>query len=361
MKLVQIRKLLLEGGNAAEKLIPQLQPSSDKPLTYTKISQKDLGTVFDTTVVEILDVLKKNKLISPSYQPKYSLGSTRLAADIAGKPVSRLAHEDPSTVAKATMAKQDFGDLDIDIELLPEKTMKDVVSVISKIDPSRMAVKDAGKEANVAAKVGDKVIQIDIVDVAVNRQNWEFDQSSSYADTAENIKGFTHKLFIACIVQTLPFDQEDKFKLAEIIKNHQEIQKWTSKGYRLVNMGRFLLGPKGLRVVVDMEKDGVKGRKTLDLEDKQRVTSEDLDKLAQVILQDDSVTKEDMFSAVKMAQFMKQKHPDRTQSIWNMLVDKTKFAIVDGRIGEKEATNVFQVLGTQLGVPPADIQKAIKG
>jgi hypothetical protein len=361
MKLVQIRKLLLEGGNAAEKLIPQLQPSSDKPLTYTKISQKDLGTVFDTTVAEILDVLKKNKLISPKYQPKYSLGSTRLAADIAGKPVSRLSHEDPSIVAKATMAKQDFGDLDIDIELLPNKTMKDVVAVLSKMDPTRIAVKDAGKEANIAAKIGDKVIQIDVVDVAGNRQNWEFDQSSSYADTAENVKGFTHKVFLACIVQTLPFDQDDKLKLAEIIKNHPEIQKWTSKGYRLVNMGRFLLGPKGLRIVVDMEKDGVKGRKTLDLEDKQRVSSEDLDKLAQVILQDNSVKKEDMFSAVRMAQFMKNKHPDRVQPIWNMFVEKTKFAITDGRISEKDAANAFQVLGTQLGVPSADIQKAIRG
>lgn len=361
MKLVQIRKVLLEGGNAAEKLIPQLQPSSDKPLTYTKISQKDLGTVFDTTVVEILDVLKKNKLISPKYQPKYSLGSTRLAADIAGKPVARLSHEDPSTVAKATMAKQDFGDLDIDIELLPNKTMKDVVAVLSKMDPARIAVKDAGVEANVAAKIGDKVIQIDVVNVGSDRQNWEFNQSSSYADTAENVKGFTHKVFLACIVQTLPFDQDDKLKLAEIINNHPEIQKWTSKGYRLVNMGRFLLGPKGLRIVVDMEKDGVKGRKTLDLEDKQRVSSEDLDKLAQVVLQDDSVKKEDMFSAVKMSQFMKQRHPDRVKAIWNMFVEKTKFAITDGRIGEKEAANAFQVLGTQLGVPPADIQKAIKG
>jgi hypothetical protein len=44
-----------------------------------------------------------------------------------------------------------------------------------------------------------------------------------------------------------------------------------------------------------------------------------------------------------------------------MFVEKTKFAITDGRISEKDAANAFQVLGTQLGVPSADIQKAIRG
>jgi len=351
MSLVQIRKsLLLEGGNAAEKLLPSLQQVYGKPLTYTKISQKDLGTVFDTTVVEILDALKTNGLISQDYQPKYTLGSTRLAADIAGKPVSRYAHEDPSIVAKATMAKQEFGDLDIDIELQPGKTMKDVVAVLSKVDPSRIAVKDAGTEANVAARINDKVIQIDVVNVGGDRQNMEFQQSSSHADTAQNIKGFTHKVFLACIVQTLPFNSDDKIKLAEIIKNHADIQKWISKGYKLTNMGRFLLGPKGLRVVVDMSKEGIKGRKTIDVEDAERVTSQDLDKLAQVVLQSDNVSREDMMSATKMAEYIAKNRPDRIEEIWNLFNDKMKYAITDGRISEQDAKHALEVIGGILNI-----------
>lgn len=360
MKLVEIRRLLLEGGNAAERLIPQLQQSHDKPLSYTKISQKDLGTVFDTTVKEILDTLKSNKIIAPDYQPKYSLGSTRLAADIAGKPVSRYAHEDPSTVAQATMAKNEFGDLDIDIELLPNKTMKDAVAVLSKMDPTRVAVKDAGIEANVAARIGDKVIQIDVVNVSGDRQNMEFQQSSSYADTAQNIKGIIHKMFLACIVQTLPFGNDEKIQMAEIIKNHADIQKWTSKGYKLVNMGRFLLGPKGLRVVVDMEKEGIKGRKTIDLEDKQRVSSEDLDKLAKVILQDQSVGREDMMSATRMAAYIQRSHPDRVDAIWKLFNEKIDFATAEGRVSEQDAANAKKVLGAALKVNTIDKKKTKK-
>jgi len=361
MSLLQSHKFLIEGGKAAEKLLPQLQKHSKVPLTYTKISQKDIGTVFDTTVDEILNTLKANKLIAHDYQPKYTLGSTRLAADIAGKPVSRYAHEDPNIVAAATIAKNEFGDLDIDIELINNKTMKDVVAVISKLDPTRMAVNDAGIEANVAARINDKIIQIDIVNMGNNRQHMEFQQSSSYVDTAQNIKGIIHKIFISCIVQTLPFTQDDKIKLADIIKNHSDIQKWTSKGYILTNMGRFLLGPKGLRIVVDMEKDEVKGRKTIDLEDTNRVSSDDLDKLAQVIMQDKSVTKDVMFSAVKMAEFEQQKHPERVKDIWSMFVDKLQYATQTGGVGNKDAINAFNVIGKHLGIKPELIQKAIKG
>lgn len=361
MKLVEMRKLLVEGGSAAERLLPQLQQAYGKPLTYTKISQKDLGTVFDTAVREILDALKINNIIAKDYQPKYTLGSTRLAADIAGKPVSRYSHEDDPVRAKASMAKQEFGDLDIDIELLPQKTMKDVASVISQIEPARMAVKDAGIEANIAVRVGDKVIQIDVVNVGDDRQSMEFRQSSSYTDMAQNIKGMIQSLFLSSIVKTLPFDQDDKIKLADVIKNHPDVQKWTSKGYRLVNMGRYLLGPKGLRVVIDMEKDGIKGRKTIDLEDKDRVSTQDLNKLAKVVLQDNSATVDTLVSAVKMAEFMHQRHPDRVQDVWNMFVTGCANIVNDGKMSDKDAANALQVIGTHLGIPTEEIAKAVKG
>jgi hypothetical protein len=361
MKLAEMHKLLKEGGNAAENMIPQLQKYSKKPLTYTKISQKDLGTVFDTTVREILDALKANGIIDKKYEPKYTLGSTRLAADIAGKPVTRYAHEDDLTTAKAKMQKQEFGDLDVDIEMLPGKSTKDVFDVLSKLDPERIAVRNAGQEANVAARIGDKVIQIDVVDMGGDRNRWEFQQSSSYADTAQNVKGMVHKVLLASFIQTMPLSSEDKIKMGELITKNPEIQKWISKGYKLTNMGRFLLGPKGVRVVVDMEKDGVKAAKRIDLEDKERIPISNLDQLAKFILQKDSATYDIMLSAVKMAEFAKNNNPSRVPAIWAKFNEKIHTIIADNAISPKDAANAFQVIGTHLGISPEDIAKAVQG
>jgi hypothetical protein len=77
----------------------------------------------------------------------------------------RYPGEDEQTVAAAKIAKQSFGDLDIDIELLPGKTMLDASMAIEKIDPARYAVRNAGEEVNIAARIGTKIIQIDLVNV----------------------------------------------------------------------------------------------------------------------------------------------------------------------------------------------------
>lgn len=115
-------QIIVEGGNAAEQLIPKLQSSSGNPnLKYSKIPQAAIGIVFKEIVEPILIELSSAGLIDKNYKTEFGLGSTRLAAKIAGYNVKIFKSENPEIVAKATAAKKSFGDLDIDVVLTREQ------------------------------------------------------------------------------------------------------------------------------------------------------------------------------------------------------------------------------------------------
>lgn len=355
MKAVQLRRLT-EGGAAVISILPRLQQHSNEKLEYTKISQKDIVTVFDTSVKEILDALKSNGVIAQNYQPKYTLGSSRLAADIAGRPVVRYPGEDEPTVAQARTVKQQFGDLDIDLELQSGKTMLDASKVIESIDPARFAVRNAGEEINVGCKIGTKVIQIDLINVGTNRNRWEFQQTSSHIDTANKVKGMIQSILLASVIQTIEFDTDEKIRLSNLVQNHPDIQKWINNGYTLTNMGRYLLGATGVRVVVEMKKEGVKTKKIIDIEPNSKMGYENLDKLAKFILQNDSANVGDIFSAIKMAQFIKNNNPEKIRSVWEKFVNKMHVEGDDPQVYIDGLNGV----GKALGISNKEISKAVK-
>ena len=359
MKLLQ-EKLLLEGGAAAEQLITKkLQPVNKTKLHYSKISQNDLGYVFDHVIKEILDGLKSNGVIADDYVPQYTLGSTRLAADIAGRPIKKWNAETDSVVAQAKMSKQNFGDLDIDLELSPGKKVSDISAVINGFDQTKYAFLNSGNEINVAVKItNDTVIQLDLVDVTNKRGEVEFNQSSSMYDMSKGLKGVWQKILIACVVQSMDLDSSDKIKAGEIISKNPEIQKLISNGYKLSNMGRFLLGSTGVRLVVDLTKEGVKTRRTVNIDDTPRIGISDLDKLAIAILQNDGASKEEVFHALKMAEFIKTHKPEKVNEVWTKLIQKATLSKESGKMDDENYLNGLTQLGKALGVSDLEINKA---
>jgi hypothetical protein len=128
------------------------------------------------------------------------------------------------------------------------------------------------------------------------------------------------------------------------------------QGLRDNNMGRYLLGATGIRVVVELKKEGVKTKKIINLEPSARLGYENLDKLAKFILQSDNATVGDILSAIKMARFIKLHSPDKVRQVWEKFVSK---AHVEGS-DKKPYEDGITVIGKELGIPQVEIDSVIK-
>lgn len=337
------RKIISEAGGAATALINKklsLHPDNDgRDLQYGRISDQELDSVFprqfgvfpsandDTYIGRILYVLGEKGLIDTSYTPSYSMGSTRLAAlkHYGQGSIGLDKYETDDVIAMASGKKVDYGDMDVDVAFTADK--KEIAQAIEAINPSVYAA-GVSKEVNVAVRVGQKVIQIDLVDVSNGKDAQSFLWKSSFVDLADGIKGaFSIILLraVAAVMEIGPEDTLDSIKqYAEDNQDSQFAKDFNKKlGLNYQPIGtRFSLGDRGLKLVVDMEKPSKKDaskmtQAKIDFDPTVRQSFENLDDLAKVILQHSDADASTIFSASKLAEFAKSHLPaSRIDLLW---------------------------------------------
>jgi hypothetical protein len=317
--------ILNEGGAAAEALLPKLVATTGNTnLKYTKIPQSKLGVVFKEIIEPLLLELAENGLIDTNYKAEFGLGSTRLAAKIAGYDVKVFKSETPEIVAKASMAKKSFGDLDIDVMLAKGVTLKDVASYLEKTHPEKFAVKPSVFTEICVAAVMDEtnVIQIDIVDLADKKEDITFMQSSSMIDVSEGVKGAIQKWLIRAVLAVKEIIPQHKKMVDVAMKKNPEFLKWTKQGYTTgEDIGRYSMSTTGgIYLVIDLTKPGVKAKKSIKLTEEPLVKFSNIADVIEFILPgaDDDVAN----SAIKIAEYVKENF-DAAQidDIWAKFVD----------------------------------------
>lgn len=322
--------IINEGGNAADQLIPKLQATTgNQNLKYTKIPQASLGIVFKEIVEPILVELASAGLIDKTYKTEFGLGSTRLAAKIAGYDVKVFKSENPEVVAKATATKKNFGDLDIDVVLTNGTTIADVGKYLESKHPDKYAFKLGNKEINLAAVLDEKsVIQVDIVDVTTEKDDMMFMQSSSMVDISAGVKGAIQKWLIRAVLSVKEITPAHKKLIAQALKKNPEYLKWAKQGYTPYKegeegkqIGRYSLSTAGgIYLVFDIYKPGVKNKKLIKVSEEPVARFSNMPELIQFILPgaDEDVAN----SAVKIAEYVKQNFDaSDVDKIWKAFVE----------------------------------------
>lgn len=337
--------ILSEAGGAATALIDKKlsnHPDNvDRDLQYGRITDEELDSIFprefgvfpdandDTYIGRMLYVLGSKGLIDTSYTPSYSLGSTRLAAlkHYGRGSIGLDKYETDDIIATASGKKTDYGDMDIDLVFTGDK--KEIAQAIEAINPAVFAV-SLSKEVNVAVRVGQKVIQIDLVDVSNGKSAQDFLWKSSFVDLAEGIKGAFSILLLRAVAAVMEIGPEDT--LDSIVSYAQEnpesdfakdFNKKLKLNYQPVAT-RFSLGDKGLKLVVDMEKSSKKDpskmtQAKIDFDSTVRQSFENLDDLAKIILQHSDANASTIYSASKLAKFVKTHFSrDRIDLLWQL-------------------------------------------
>jgi hypothetical protein len=347
--------LMVEGGNAAEYLLPKLQSATgNKNLKYSKIPQSSLGVVFKEIVQPILIELAKNGLIDKNYKTEFGLGSTRLAAKIAGYDVKVFKSENSEVVARATAAKKNFGDLDIDVVLTNGKSISDIGKYLEGSYPEKYAFKLGNKEINVAAVLdGNNVIQIDIVDVTSEKEDMMFMQSSSMVDISSGVKGAIQKWLIRAVLSVKNITPAHQNLISIALKKNPEYLKWEKQGYTTQKeggdsrpVGRYSLSTSGgIYLVFDIYKPGVKNKKLIKVTEDPVVKFSNMSELIQFILPgaDEDIAN----SAVKISEYVKENFSNEdVDKIWNAFVESMKnqsgtMDIEDFNNGMKVISNIF--------------------
>jgi len=321
---------LVEGGNAAEALLPKLQATTGNAnLKYSKIPQSELGAVFREIVEPIILELADAGLIDKNYKTEFGLGSTRLAAKIVGYDVKVYKSETPESIAKATMMKKNFGDLDIDVVLTQGTKIADVGKFLESKHPEKYAFKLGNKEINVAAVLdGNNVVQIDIVDVSSEKEDMMFMQSSSIVDISAGVKGAIQKWLIRAVLSVKDITPAHQKLIAQALKKNPEYLKWAKQGYTPnkegepdKQIGRYSLSTAGgIYLVFDIYKPGVKNKKLIKVQEEPVARFSNLPELINFILPgaDEDVAN----SAVKMAEYVRENFDgDDVDKIWNAFVE----------------------------------------
>jgi hypothetical protein len=321
---------LVEGGNAAEALLPKLQATTGNGnLKYSKIPQSALGVVFREIVEPVILELAEAGLIDKNYKTEFGLGSTRLAAKIVGYDVKVYKSETPESIAKATMMKKHFGDLDIDVVLTQGTKIADVGKFLESKHPEKYAFKLGNKEINVAAVLdGNSVVQIDIVDVSSEKEDMMFMQSSSIVDISAGVKGAIQKWLIRAVLSVKDITPAHKKLIAQALKKNPEYLKWAKQGYTPNKegesdrqIGRYSLSTAGgIYLVFDIYKPGVKNKKLIKVQEEPVARFSNLPELINFILPgaDEDVAN----SAVKMAEYVRENFDGAdVDKIWNAFVE----------------------------------------
>lgn len=353
--------MLNEGGNAATNLIPKLIDSgAPENIQFSKIPAIQMGSVFKEIVRPLLSELSDAGMLDPEYKSEFGIGSTRLAALAAGEKVKLLPSEDKKTVAKALKSKQTYGDIDLDVVLRDGVSIKDVGEYLQSHYPDRIAFKTGRDEINLAyVWDGDKVIQIDLVDVTGPKKNQlEFEQSSSLVDISQGVKGVFQSILLRSVLATKDLSREDRQQVRDAIESNPEIEKWLSKGYDFKvpgvdtpsKTGRWQLGGTGVGIVVDLfkpgRKEGTTTKKTIKLSDSPTADFSDVDKLVDAILP--GATLDTINSAVRLAKTFKSKYPGKVQELWDEFTRNMERQI--SGIDDEDYTQGMETISNILGV-----------
>lgn len=361
------------GGHAINTLLPALAAQQDntaRKLFVGKIADSDLDLLMpkkygvfpknsdQTYIGKLLSILGKNGLIDSSYAPTFLFGSTRLAAlkQYGRDVIWTEPLETDDVIQIASGKKTEFGDLDLDVTLLSDK--KNIVSFINKIDPSTFAARLVS-DIHVAIRLGDKVVQIDLVDVPKEKQGQTFQKKnwSSFLDLASGIKGAIGTRLLRAVTANMDISPNDAleaiFDFAN--KNPNEsfsitLQRKIQNGYKPVR-ARFSLGGEGIKLVVDLRK--IKDEKEItdkvDFDINPRAGYNDLNKLAQTILQDNSAKASDIFHTVNLATFVAKHKQNKINAIWNQFLEVCEKTL-KGQIDEQDYNTGIEEIGKILGI-----------
>lgn len=315
---------LVEGGNAANGLLKKLQQQNPKrKLERVKIPKDQLELVWRDAVEPILAELKDAGVLDDTYETKFNLGSTKLAYEY-------IKGSNDDNVSAALDKKQFFGDIDIDIMLKPGIEAIDAANILIKSNQNKFLARPNGSEANMAVVIDGMelpneqyvpaaVIQIDLVNMRDKGESISFLQSSDESDTSSGIKGVFHKFLLRAIIRKMSAPNINP----ETHEAKQQIAKWTSQGYSQALKPRFSLKDEGLRIVIDMTKNGTKEVKTIPLQRNviADFSSNGLSKIAKIIFGSD-YTSSDIKSSTALCKSLitSNNTKDKIYGIWKEFV-----------------------------------------
>tara|TARA_R100001594_G_scaffold149102_1_gene205974 strand:+ start:3023 stop:6493 length:3471 start_codon:yes stop_codon:yes gene_type:complete len=347
-----VKDLLSEGGNAADSLIQKKlidHPDNiDRRMTYSKITDADLSMILpekygtfpdvddQTYLGKILYLLGQKDLLDTSVPPRFQVGSTRLAAlkQYGADVVATDEFETADIINMASNKKTDYGDLDIDVVF--KAPAKEIAAAIEEIDSSVYATKLGKDEIHIAVRAGNRVFQVDLLDVANNRATKEFFQKSSFIDLASHVKGAFSIILLRASAAAMELEQNDAFEA--ILDSAQDnpdtefakmLQKQEKLGWKPVG-ARFSLGERGLKLVLDLRKpkrnDPDKmSRKSINVESEARIGFENLDNLARTILNHPEASGSTIYHASQLAEFIgTHKSGGDRDNIWDKFVESAE-------------------------------------
>src|SRR3990167_678167 len=299
-------------GLAIAPLLAKLSANKDnskRNLFIGKVSDSDFDSLFpdrfgvfpkkndQSYIGKLLYFLGNKGLIDKNYSPKFMLGSTRLAAlKNYGKDAITLDKlETDDVIHLASGRRTEFGDLDVDVIIKADKNK--IAEAINQLDPSTFSAK-VSSDINIAIRVGDKVIQCDLVDISKSPEATQFLKKSGFLDLSSNVKGVFSIYLLRSVTTNMDINPSDALEAILQFANKNptssfsiSLQKKLQNGY-IPNKIRFSLGGEGLRLVLDISKDDK--REKLDVDINPRADFKNLDALAQQILQDSTATSSDI-------------------------------------------------------------------
>jgi len=367
-----VNELLSEGGNAADSLIKSKLSShpdnAEREMAYSKISDDDLSIVLpekygtfpdaddQTYIGKILYLLGQKGLLDTSAPPRFQVGSTRLAAlkRYGSDVVATDEFETSDVINMASQKKTDYGDMDIDVVF--KAPSKEIAAAIEEIDSSTYATSLGKNEVHIAVRVGNRVFQIDFLDVANERATREFFQKSSFIDLASQVKGAFSIILLRAIAAAMDLKMGDAFEaVLDSAEDNPDtefaklLQKQQKLGWKPVG-ARFSLGERGLKLVLDLRKPKRKepskmSRKSISVESEARIGFENLDNLARTILDHPEASGSTIYHASKLAGFIgRNKRASEIDVIWEKFVDSADMNLKNS-IPKEEYDLGMKVLG----------------
>lgn len=330
-----------EGGNAAKKLITtylsQHPDNFDRNLEYSRISYQTLRFLLPqkmefskedkSFIGRILYFLMERRLIDPNYFPRFFIGSTRLAASqkFGLDKIETYPGESQSTLSNALLQKKDFGDLDIDVVFLG--TPKQIVDALSELDSSSFAGRTAkfgNDEVHSAVRIGNKVFQVDFIDVGKNYESLKWNKVSSFIDIENNIKGAFQGSLLRSITKHINVPKQmNAYHVRNWVyqnPNHDISQKILEKEKQgfTISKTNFSYTPAGIKLVVHLSKQGIKTK--LDFSTKPIQDFVNIKSIINFVLP--GANESIFISALNIALWMKKTLPPaKIQKIWKEFND----------------------------------------
>ncbi len=363
-------KATLQSKRDAIATKKNISKESLEELVSKRISATEVKELFDNEIEELLVNLREFRIIPQDFNPSFGIGSTRLAAQISGKEVNLLPSEDLETIEKAAQSKTFFGSIDVDIKLEDGKTLQDVVSVLEAINKEKelpvfeyelqtgkiecVLVSGNQKDAN-----GSKtsVVNINIIDITEDESYIMFQQSTSIKDISEGVLGHFQNVLFSSVLKVAHIDTVKQEEITNAINTNKEVSDKVSEGYSVRNSGRFMFCKSGIKIVVDLDKEGEEKSETVNIIDNiYDMNKKSLDDLARVVLQDPNATCDDIFSAYNLSVYLRQTKPRLVPIVWSTFIEKLSKNLT----AKKEDTiESLTALGNAMGMASGHIESGI--